>query len=612
MRAVARRVAEDHGFRAVPAFFGLLWRFAGWRTLRAILLAALGALLEGGLLVMLVPLLSVAGLTGPIGPHGVTQRILAMFGIRHGTGTLGATALIACWIAGAVAVTVFGAFRDLEGQATQEQFAEMLRRRFQAAAMGADWMRLQRERAADIIGAINNGIMRAGEGATALIQSAGRLLGVAVQLGIAIAVAPRPCAIAALVGVAVLPFQWRRLRWTFRRGREAARGGRNLQAIVSEHVGAIKLAKAHGAEAGLTAHFRAALDQVRMARLAMVRQRVLSRMGFRITALLGLTAVVWISVTQFGTKGPALLVLVAVFARLVPGFSDILLNAHVLAEAVSAWADTERQFLQLDAAREAAADGPPPSGAVTFEAVEMTWPGRGEAVLRGISLTLAARRTTALVGPSGAGKTTLADLALGLLTPTGGRICVGGTALRGPARAAWRQAVAYVPQGDLLFNDTIRANLLWARPDAEEADLWAALRLAALEDVVNRLPKRLDSTLGDRGIFLSGGERQRLALARALLRQPAFLVLDEATSHLDGKNERLIQEALDGLQHRVTMLVIAHRLETVRRADHIIVVEAGRILEQGSWDTLVARPGGWLHAAASQDRRAPAEAVTGL
>jgi ABC-type multidrug transport system fused ATPase/permease subunit len=183
--------------------------------------------------------------------------------------------------------------------------------------------------------------------------------------------------------------------------------------------------------------------------------------------------------------------------------------------------------------------------------------------------------------------------------------------LRGPVRAAWRQAVAYVPQADVVFNDTVRANLQWARPDADEAALWAALRLAVLEDVVKRLPHGLDSVLGDRGIFLSGGERQRLALARALLRQPEFLVLDEATSHLDGANERLIQHALDGLQHRVTMLVIAHRLETVRHADHIIVVEAGRILEQGSWEALVARPGGWLRAAASQDRRQAATAAGG-
>jgi ATP-binding cassette subfamily C protein len=413
------------------------------------------------------------------------------------------------------------------------------------------------------------------------------------------------------VGAAVLPFQWRRLRRAFRQGRATARGGQTLQAIVSEHVAAMKLAKAHGAEAGLTAHFRAALGHVRAARLALVRQRVLARMGFRITALLGLTVVVWISVTQFGVKGPALLVLVAVFARLVPGFTDVLQNAHVLAEAVSAWAETERQFLPLNAAREAAA-GAAPSGSVTFAQVDMTWPGRGEAALRGVNLTLAARRTTALVGPSGAGKTTLADLALGLLTPSGGQICVGGTELRGPARTAWRQKLAYVPQADLLFNDTVRANLLWARMDASEAALWAVLRLAVLEDVVRRLPNGLDSVLGDRGIFLSGGERQRLALARALLREPEFLVLDEATSHLDGANERLIQTALDGLRHRVTLLVIAHRLETVRHADHIVVVEAGRILEQGSWETLVARPGGWLsraaghdasEAAAGQDRR---------
>ena len=160
-----------------------------------------------------------------------------------------------------------------------------------------------------------------------------------------------------------------------------------------------------------------------------------------------------------------------------------------------------------------------------------------------------------------------------------------------------------MPQSDVLFHDTLRANLLWAAPGADEDALQRALRLAALDETVSRLPHGLDTMLGDRGSHLSGGERQRVALARALLRRPSFLVLDEATSHLDSASERLVQEALNNLQHSMTMLVIAHRLETIRRADHIIVVEAGRITGQGTWDELVGQPESWLaRTAAAQPR----------
>ncbi len=606
-----RRGRKDrtYGANTVRAYLSALRRFAGWRVFAAVVLGAVSAFLEGALLLLLLPLLSVAGLTGPAGMNGLSLRLLRFTGIGHIAGMAGASLLIGLWIAGAIGVTILGAVRELEAQATQEHFAFALRQRFQKAAMGADWMLLQRERAAEIVAAIGDALARAGEGAQALIQVASKLLGVAVQIGVAVAVAPRPCAVALVVGLVLLPLQVSRLRRAFRQGRHAARGGRQFQALVSEHVSAMKLAKAHGAEAGLTAHFMRGLHNVLMLRLGMLRQRVLARMGFRIFALLGLTVVIWISVTQLGTKGPALLVLVAVFARLVPAVGDILQNAHLLIEALAVWADTERLYVRLDEAAEPpAAAGTAPSGSIVFEQVDMTWHGRDTPVLHGVNLTLEHRRTTAFVGPSGAGKTTLADLALGLLTPSAGQVWVGSTPLRGEARVAWRQGVAYVPQADILFNDTIRANLLWAQPQADEAALWSVLRLAALDHAVRALPLGLDAMLGDRGVFLSGGERQRLSLARALLREPEFIVLDEATSHLDGANERLIQQALERLHHRATMLIIAHRLETVRHADHIVVVEAGRIIEQGGWDTLIKRPGGWLAQAAARQVR-PHEAT---
>jgi ATP-binding cassette, subfamily C, bacterial len=168
---------------------------------------------------------------------------------------------------------------------------------------------------------------------------------------------------------------------------------------------------------------------------------------------------------------------------------------------------------------------------------------------------------------------------------------VDGVPLDPGSMSRWREQIGYVPQETFLFHDTIRANLLWARPTATEGELREALRLASADAFVRRLPNGMETVIGDRGILLAGGERQRLALARALLRSPDLLILDEATSSLDSENERQIQHAIERLHGRTTMLVITHRLATIREADLIHVMENGRLVESGSWWDLV-RGGG--------------------
>jgi ATP-binding cassette subfamily C protein len=173
------------------------------------------------------------------------------------------------------------------------------------------------------------------------------------------------------------------------------------------------------------------------------------------------------------------------------------------------------------------------------------------------------QKITAVVGPSGAWKSSLADLLLGLLKPETGKITVDGVEITRENLHAWRHSVGYVPQETFLFNDTVRGNLLWAMPSAKEEDLWEALRMAAAEDFVGKLPQGLDTVLSDRGIMLSGGERQRITLARTLLRKPRLLLLDEATSALDSENERWIHQAIESLYDNLTIVIIAHRQSTI-------------------------------------------------
>lgn len=209
-----------------------------------------------------------------------------------------------------------------------------------------------------------------------------------------------------------------------------------------------------------------------------------------------------------------------------------------------------------------------------------------------VSFVTSAGTTTALVGTSGAGKSTIVKLALRLLDPQEGRVLIDGHDARSLTQASLRAAVALVPQDVALFNDSIRANIAFARPDADEAAIWAAAEAAELADFIRNLPEGMETRVGERGLKLSGGERQRVGIARALLADPCILILDEATSALDSRTEAAIQKTLRKARAGRTTLVVAHRLSTVADADQILVLKAGRIIERGAHHELVARQSG--------------------
>jgi len=238
-------------------------------------------------------------------------------------------------------------------------------------------------------------------------------------------------------------------------------------------------------------------------------------------------------------------------------------------------------------------------GALRFENVSFAYKDDGPKVLSDLSATIAAGEIVALVGPSGAGKTTIVNLVPRFYEPQSGTITLDGTDLRRLHLGSLRNAIAIVPQEAMLFSGTVAENIRYGRLDATQAEVEAAAREANAEEFVLDLPLGYETPVGDRGMRLSGGQRQRISIARAVLRDPRILILDEATSALDSHSERLIEAALDRLLPGRTTLIIAHRLSTIRRANKILYVDAGRILESGTHEALLAQGNHYakLHAA---------------
>ena len=209
-----------------------------------------------------------------------------------------------------------------------------------------------------------------------------------------------------------------------------------------------------------------------------------------------------------------------------------------------------------------------------------------ELAINGINLNIIKGKLTAIVGKSGSGKTSTIDLILGLFQPSEGEILLDGINLNKFNLNSFRAKIGYVSQDPQLFNVTLKENLLWSAPEVTDKEIWEACTLANSDSFIKEFPKKLDTMMGDRGIRLSGGQRQRIALARALVRKPQILFLDEATSSLDSESENLIKESINKLSQEITVVVIAHRLSTISNSDYVYVLETGKVVEEGSYEEL--------------------------
>jgi len=434
-------------------------------------------------------------------------------------------------------------------------------------------------------------------GTTVSVALRNLILGVAC-IGILLALAPR-LALSVLLGslLVVVPIAilGRRVRAISTRSQDRIA---DVGTLTSEVLAAMKIVQAFNQQGRETSRFAEAVERV----FSTAKRRMLLRAIMTAIAMFlifgAITLVIWggaIEVSSGRMTGGTIAAFVLYGGLLAGAFGNL---SEVYGDLLRAAGASERLGELLDARPDIRSPASPvklpepAQGELIFEHVTFHYPTRAEtSALNDFNLAVKPRERLAVVGPSGAGKTTIFQLAERFYDPQSGRVLLDGVDLRDGDPADVRQRIAMVPQETVMFAASARDNLRYGNWNATEDELWQAARDANAEDFLRSLPDGLDTFMGEGGARLSGGQRQRIAIARALLRDAPLLLLDEATSALDAESERLVQDALDRLMEQRTTIVIAHRLATVRAADRIVVMDQGRIVEEGTHATLNARGG---------------------
>jgi ATP-binding cassette subfamily C protein len=598
MRAVVRvsgpdksgqnAVPSGHPFRLAVRFARDFARFSGRRGIWCGAAILGSAALESLGLILLIPLLAIAIGALPAG-SSLTGIVDALFTLLHlDTHFHRLMFLLALFALLMILRLVVAALRDYLLMQLQIDFVDARRTgviRHFAAARWDVVSRLQQARVAQLVSA---DMQRVGF-ATRLLQETGLAIVMLLAQCLAAFVVSPALALLALLPLAAGAVA---LSATLRRAHGLGENltGTNLATMntIVQFFGGLKLAMSQDLQRGYVGEMEGALRNFADRQLDFLRYQARRQIMFgTLAAVIGI-AICAIGLGLLDVPSTLLIGLLIILVRMSGPAITIQQNARQLMQALPAYRALDALEAELRAAaspehRPGSADRIALPGDIEFDQVGFSYASdavEGGAALADCSVRIAAGSFVGVSGPSGSGKTTFVDLLVGLLTPDSGEIRIDGGPLRGEAITAWRRQISYIGQDPYLFYDSIRRNLLWANPQASEDELWEALRTAGAQDLVDRMSGGLDTNVGERGMLVSGGERQRLAIARALVRRPRLLILDEATNAIDIAGEQQLIGDLLALDPRPTIVMIAHRNESLALSDQILAFEAGRVFSE--------------------------------
>jgi len=570
--------------------FALEW--AGslrWRVVRYGCVLLVTTTLEGFGLGMLVPILQTisAQADDNVFVRFMTQAF-ALVGLPYSLRTL-----IAVFTTVILAKYLVVAYSRHLARVLSAEITYGLRRRTFDHLMGAPLGYYYRVRLGDVVATLVTSSQNAGAiveyGMLMLSAVVFCVLYLTLNMLISVPLTLLAMALAVVAYLAILP----RMRRGYGQGTEEKTLIDRMNTFLYDRLAGIKLVKAFGTEATQLRRFDGIIDRFRALAIEITDNRVIASLFMEPLLFLLIVVSLVVSIEMLDLSIASMLAFLVVFVQILPKAKVIQAN-HLLINELLPHVSRIQALIESAGVRERLVGDRPITGltrAIRFEEVAYRYPGTRERALDAVSVELRAGTTTAVVGGSGGGKTTFVDLLLRLHDPEQGRITIDDAPLTEIDPVAWHRIVGVVEQEPYLFNETVRDNIAYGQTSADADAVRQAAIVAHAHEFITQLPDGYETMVGTRGMTLSGGQKQRIALARALVRHPAILVLDEATSALDTESERLIQQAMTELHGRTTLVVVAHRLSTIRHADQILVLERGRIVERGDHDALMTRSG---------------------
>lgn len=580
---------------AFRRLFSDIWSVIGTRYALYLCLLALTGLLEGMTLASVVPLLAAIGIgEGGSGVGGVVSRtVLGVLGwLGFGVSVPAIAALILACLFFSTVVFLAQAYM---GISLQTSYVSRWQKRLLNGIFRAKWGLFLKTRNGDLINSVVTETQRLG-GAfyqTGLLLTG--LLHSAIYMALA-AMLSGLTTLGVIAGGAFLFLITRPLiQRAYRIGAGISHENAELQVKTGEFVGSAKLLKATATENEALRVLGGIIKRLRKHTLANGFDAQIVKGIFDFGAAAMVASILVISRSVLNIDAAVILVILAIFVRLIPKLTGLQQSLQSLTSSLPAVANLNEIADTIEAEAEISSEGPLPDalagGPLALSLQNIAVSHGDHQVISNLSLAIPAGACIALVGRSGAGKSTLVDAMLGLVPISTGSIHVSGADLHQLPLHGLRRRIGYMGQETMLYNSTIRGNILWSQPHHSDDAVMAAAALAAADGFISQLPQGLDTMVGDRGGRLSGGERQRLGLARALLGNPGLLVLDEAASALDAETDAAVTRALELLKGKVTMIVISHRLSSVRMADYIYVLDKGEIVESGTWADLEGSKG---------------------